>query len=922
MTAPTPEEMARAQSATDADALSRFLRGPVEGAPPVEALASTAAHKTSSVMPPSDDPANVRRRRWGTAAAIESSPSQRERRQQQQEPTGGASWWQKTSWFAGANADVAPVLADPTGADGGTPSHGGIVAGAVQNRFTGPGQREPHAPVTPQSVRLWQNAAAVEDPGECHGGHNASNAGGAYRPVGGAMAHSRLSLQPRRVRGPTCADDFERDAQSEATGVEEGRHARDGRDRKRYEYDWSRGVWAVEGSGAVVVGARLAHDGANGADGDDADADDDEDVVKTEEVSEETLRIMEHTRGLRLDRFADAHDAATRKAKAKAEAKAGARADKAELKRAASAVPLAPRDGTLRHPSTAPPPPGGGEGDYAFHHETVRDDEEQWRMLRLRTGETVYFGAPDTLPETVAAWLDGTKPWPEIRAMELSIAARRALSVPPGAPGPVVCEALAEAAKAELRKVAEEDAAAAAEEEASKDGGVTGVTYKGGAAVKLAPGSTATPQQANIIERLVNATGASARASEDAVAYGRNGRNDWSLETLERALGDGDDRHDRYDRYDGDGVAATRTMSTDRMVPVVDACKEWGAGVRSSAVVEAMTPRDFFEGLAEPARVFGPDAAYRIDGWPSDAELRRRAPRHRARAIAALPFQEYTNPVDGPMNLRTAQSSARSDGSGSVRTRIGCGRREEVGGAGDAVSQRLRTSSVDTAEVLYVAANASDAAEGRDGSYLPDGGSYLPGGSCSDGVGTGDESPGAVWHVFRREHEGHIARYLSENLPVLAHPPDGDRRNHHHRPAGAETDDSANERALAARLPLHDGRCFLSSNEIDELGRESGGAVKPWVIRQARFEAVMVPAGCARQTRNLAGCVSLAVDFAAPESALAALRVGEAMRELPVKHAERTREGVQVHARTTVLHAAHAAVTRLEAGDEAAVTRR
>ena len=111
----------------------------------------------------------------------------------------------------------------------------GIVAGAVQNRFTGPGQREPHAPVTPQSVRLWQNAAAVEDPGECHGGHNASN-GGAYRPVGGAMAHSRLSLQPRRVRGPTCADDFERvHSESEATAPEGHRHARDMRDRKRYE---------------------------------------------------------------------------------------------------------------------------------------------------------------------------------------------------------------------------------------------------------------------------------------------------------------------------------------------------------------------------------------------------------------------------------------------------------------------------------------------------------------------------------------------------------------------------------------------------------------------------------------------------------------------------------------------------------------
>ena len=398
---------------------------------------------------------------------------------------------------------------------------------------------------------------------------------------------------------------------------------------------------------------------------------------------------------------------------------------------------------------------------------------------------------------------------------------------------------------------------------------------------------------------------------------------DWSLETLERALRDGgaEGAEGADDTTGGDAAGgATRTSRTDRMVPVVDASKEWGAGVRSSAVAEAMTVGDFFKGFAD-ARAFGPDATYRMDGWPSEAELRVRAPRHVSYAIGGLPFQEYTNPVDGPMNLRTHVSANAGGlngdgasfgaGGGCVRTRIAYGRREEVGGAGDAVSQRLRTSSVDTAEVLCLAlerdAGERDThAEGRDGS-CPDG-----------GFQTGDESPGAVWHVFRREHEGHIARYLSENLPVLAHPPDGDRRNHHNR----EHRDSANDkrRALAARLPLHDGRCFLSSNEIDELGRESGGAVKPWVIRQARGEAVMVPTGCARQTRNVKSCVSLAVDFASPESAVAALRVGESMRELPVTHAERTR-GEGVHARTTVLHAAHAAVTRLEAGDEAGSIR-
>ena len=60
---------------------------------------------------------------------------------------------------------------------------------------------------------------------------------------------------------------------------------------------------------------------------------------------------------------------------------------------------------------------------------------------------------------------------------------------------------------------AEEDAAAAElleaqTTDASKDGGAPGV--------KMAPGSTATPQQANIIEQLVNATGASKKALEEA----------------------------------------------------------------------------------------------------------------------------------------------------------------------------------------------------------------------------------------------------------------------------------------------------------------------------------------------------------------------------------------------------------------------
>ena len=61
----------------------------------------------------------------------------------------------------------------------------------------------------------------------------------------------------------------------------------------------------------------------------------------------------------------------------------------------------------------------------------------------------------------------------------------------------------AEAAKAELRKVAEEEDAAPPprRRKLRRMEASSGVTSKGRAAVKLAPVSTATPQQANIIER-------------------------------------------------------------------------------------------------------------------------------------------------------------------------------------------------------------------------------------------------------------------------------------------------------------------------------------------------------------------------------------------------------------------------------------
>ena len=550
MTAAThrPEDPAAVHSA----ALSAFLAGPARGIAAVESLPAQPAYAPAHTRGgPSDgslaseDPENIRRRRWGAGATVPSSspapptPSPSE-----------VSWWQKTSWFKDGAADVAPVLADPSGADhgrGGIADASAASDGTCRNRFTGPGQRDPLRPATARSVSLHANAP-VEDPGEVYGGANAyarASGGGVYVPVGGAMVHSRLSIQPRarpkalcltsqtNAEPRRCADAFEAALRGGAPAPERVACAvASAAARVKYDFDFAKGVWAVRDTGAVVRARETREtDARREGERTDAAAKSATDAKKTRpelpvqnskvteaKKSPETLARAEETRGARLRCFAAGHDAALAAAAAKRRARE-ARVAAATLKRAAAQVPLPPLGATdrCRFARRAEDALGDAEKENA-----VETDAARWRMLRLReTGDVVFFDAPDACDALVQAWLSGETPWPEIRVMELSREARAAAGVPRGAPGPVAPAALAAAAAEELRRVAEEDAEA---RRVSSEAASASASSSAGASSRVArlpPGSTATPQQASIIERLVEATGASGAALEAAAAAGR-----------------------------------------------------------------------------------------------------------------------------------------------------------------------------------------------------------------------------------------------------------------------------------------------------------------------------------------------------------------------------------------------------------------
>ena len=77
---------------------------------------------------------------------------------------------------------------------------------------------------------------------------------------------------------------------------------------------------------------------------------------------------------------------------------------------------------------------------------------------------------------------------------------------------------------------------------------------------------------------------------------------------------------------------------------------------------------------------------------------------------------------------------------------------------------------------------------------------------------------------------------------------------------------------------LLDGSLYLDAALLLELQQQAG--IAPYSLLQGLGDAVVVPAGCAHQLRNLRSCISVAADFVAPEHVAHCLRLTDELRYL------------------------------------------
>ncbi|KAJ6767217.1 hypothetical protein OIU79_023056 [Salix purpurea] len=122
-------------------------------------------------------------------------------------------------------------------------------------------------------------------------------------------------------------------------------------------------------------------------------------------------------------------------------------------------------------------------------------------------------------------------------------------------------------------------------------------------------------------------------------------------------------------------------------------------------------------------------------------------------------------------------------------------------------------------------------------------------------------SCGAQWDVFRRQDVPKLTEYLRRHSNELTYT-HGLQKNMAH--------------------PILDQNFFLDTSHKMRLKEEF--KIEPWSFEQHVGEAVIIPAGCPYQIRNLKSCVSVVLDFLSPENVAECIQLIDELRQLPENH--------------------------------------
>ncbi|XP_042054590.1 lysine-specific demethylase JMJ25-like isoform X2 [Salvia splendens] len=328
--------------------------------------------------------------------------------------------------------------------------------------------------------------------------------------------------------------------------------------------------------------------------------------------------------------------------------------------------------------------------------------------------------------------------------------------------------------------------------------------------------------------------------------------------------------------------------------------------------------RQFFNGYSDTYKSQFDDQGWpqilKLKDWPPSTLFEKLLPRHGLEFISCLPFKEYTHPEEGHLNLVTKLPSQSIKPDMGPKTYIAYGFREELG-RGDSVTKlhcdmsdavnvlthikgvsiqpkhldkikevKAKHAAQDQMEIFgvvqmeideQVKANMNNQIQLSGGKV--DVGLNLCSGSLDDA------ESGALWDIFRKQDVPKLEEYLKRHFNEFRH--------------------------IYGNLlpevihPIHDQTIYLLTEHKKRLKEEYG--IEPWTFIQRLGDAVIIPAGCPHQVRNLKSCTKVALDFVSPENIPSCFQLTEEFRLLPLDH--RAKED-KLEVKKMLIHAMRSAV--------------
>ncbi|KAF6153331.1 hypothetical protein GIB67_003521, partial [Kingdonia uniflora] len=283
----------------------------------------------------------------------------------------------------------------------------------------------------------------------------------------------------------------------------------------------------------------------------------------------------------------------------------------------------------------------------------------------------------------------------------------------------------------------------------------------------------------------------------------------------------------------------------------------------------------------------------KLKDWPPANSFEELLPRHFTEFVSALPFQEYTNPKCGYLNISVKLPNKILKPDLGPKTYIAYGSAEELG-RGDSVTKL----HCDISDAVYILMHTAEvvippeqllsierlkrehvAQDERELSQQENVSKLCESNEKSEMVGIMDKSAildgstsmlkeqipakgSALWDVFRRKDVPKLQEYLRKHSKEFRH-----------------VHCSRLEQVIH---PIHDQIFYLTSEHKKKLKDECG--IEPWTFVQKLGEAVLIPTGCPYQFRNLKSCIEVALDFVSPESIPDCTHLTEEFRLLPQNH--------------------------------------